>query len=83
MYRSPYLEAARTQFPLSRPANPATLAVWVDNQDGQGLLPVPEDTDASGDGWTYDLTSNSVIFGDGAVPGRGAVIQVDYETVCL
>jgi hypothetical protein len=75
--------AARTQFPLSRPANPATLAVQVDNQDGLGMQVVPEDTDGSGDGWTYDAVSNSVIFGDGVVPGRGATIQVDYETVCL
>ncbi|HOX43446.1 MAG TPA: choice-of-anchor D domain-containing protein [Myxococcota bacterium] len=75
--------AARTQFPLSRPANPLSLVVSVDNQDGQGLVVVPEDPDESGDGWVYDPISNSVIFGDDVVPGRGAVIQVEYETVCL
>jgi len=75
--------AARTQFPLSRPANPGTLAVWVDSQDGQGPQAVPEDLDLSGDGWSYDPITNSVIFGDGVVPGRGAAIQIDYETVCL
>ncbi len=75
--------AARTQFPLSRQANPPTIVVTVDEHDGSGPQPVPLDEDESGDGFTYDQESNSIVFGDDVVPGRGATIQVDYETVCL
>ena len=75
--------AARTQFPLTRPANSATIEVTVDAHDGNGPQPVPEDTTGSGNGWEYDENSNSIVFGDNAVPPRGATITVSYETTCL
>jgi hypothetical protein len=75
--------AARTQFPLTRPANPATIAVFVDNHDGNGQQAIPEDLDGSGDGWEYDAPSNSIVFGDDVVPARGATISVSYEATCL
>jgi hypothetical protein len=73
--------AARRQFPLSRPANPLTLRVTVDEHDGQGPQTVPEGPGP--ESFSYDPETNSIVFGDDAVPGRGATIQVDYETVCL
>ena len=75
--------AARTQFPLTRPANHSTIVVTVDEHDGNGPQTIPEDTDGSGDGWEYDANSNSIVFGDDVVPGRGATITVTYETTCL
>jgi len=73
--------AARTQFALTRQANPASIQVEVD--DGTGPVVIPEDTDQSGDGWTYDVPSNSVVFGDQVVPPRGATITIGYDTTCL
>ena len=75
--------AARTQFPLTRSAAPGTIVVTVDAHDGNGPQSVPEDIDGSGDGWEYDGSSNSIVFGDDAVPPRGATITVSYETTCL
>jgi len=75
--------AARTQFPLTRPAQVGTIEVTVDAHDGNGPQPVPEDTTGSGDGWEYDENSNSIVFGDNAVPPRGATITISYETTCL
>jgi hypothetical protein len=75
--------AARTQFPLTRPANPTTIAITVDNHDGSGPQVIDEDLAGSGDGWEYDEPTNSIVFGDNVVPGRGATISVSYETTCL
>jgi hypothetical protein len=75
--------AARTQFPLTRQAAPDSILVEVDAHDGQGPQVVDRDADGSGDGWEYDAPSNSVVFGDQVVPGRGATISVTYDTVCL
>jgi hypothetical protein len=73
--------AARTQFALTRQANPASIQVEVD--DGSGPVVIPEDVDQSGDGWIYDVPSNSVVFGDQVVPPRGASITIGYDTTCL
>ncbi|MBN2497313.1 MAG: choice-of-anchor D domain-containing protein [Deltaproteobacteria bacterium] len=73
--------AARTQFPLTRPAQPDTIVVMID--EGDGFVVVPFDEDESGDGWTYDEETNSIVFGDEVVPGRGATIEASYETICL
>jgi hypothetical protein len=75
--------AARTQFPLTRPANPTTIVVTVDEHDGNGPQTIPEDTAGDGSGWEYDIPTNSVVFGDLVVPGRGATITISYETTCL
>ncbi|MBW2704110.1 MAG: choice-of-anchor D domain-containing protein [Deltaproteobacteria bacterium] len=73
--------AARTQFPLSRLAQQSSIVVTVD--EGDGPVTVPYDPDDDGDGWIYDGETNSIIFGDNVVPGRGATIEVSYETTCL
>jgi hypothetical protein len=33
-------------------------------------------------GWTYYHDTNSVYFGDGAVPAKGQTIEISYDTVC-
>ena len=46
-------------------------------------MTIPQDIDYSGDGWEYDVPSNSVVFGDQVVPARGATITIGYDTTCL
>ena len=75
--------AARTQFPLSRPASEPSIGVTVDNNDGNGPVVVPQDTTGDGNGWVYDEETNSVVFGDAVAPGRGATIVVNYEATCI
>ncbi len=62
----------KSQFFLSRLADPATVAVQVNSK-------------ACAAGWRYDAPSNSIIFDLTGVcmPGPGDTIQVDYETLCL
>jgi hypothetical protein len=45
---------------------------------------VPEAScDGCPDGWTYDPNSNTIYFGDDAVPDKGARIEVSYTATCL
>jgi hypothetical protein len=70
--------ASIREFPLSRPADAGTLTVTVD-----GVVVPPCGTAGCADGYTYYPDTNSIYFGDGIVPGRGARVEVDYEAVCL
>lgn len=64
----------RGQFYLSRQADPLTIRVKVNGsvikQNAQ-------------EGWTYDSTSNSILFSKKQLPPPGATIQVEYKAVCL
>ncbi len=66
------LQAAgvREAFPLSYDAVPETIVVYVDD-----LEQAPSATD----GWTYDPATDEIRFHGSAVPGRGAVVVVEYE----
>ena len=65
-------------FPLSRPADPATIAVTVDNN------PVPEAGIPNGpNGWTYIQQNNAVWFGDNVLPDVGSVVRITYTALCL
>ena len=64
----------RTQFFLSRPADPKTIQVKVDGRS------VPQ---SSSSGWVYDTSNNSVNFAKSAVPGAGKVIEITYQALCL
>jgi hypothetical protein len=64
----------KTQFFLSRPADPSTIQVKVNGAT------VPK---SSTSGWTYDGASNSVNFSPAAVPKSGALIEVSYKALCL
>lgn len=64
----------RSQFFLSRPANPATIKVEVDGK------PVAQNASS---GWTYDAASNSIIFAASAIPQAGQTIKVTYQALCL
>lgn len=65
-------------FPLSRPADPATIAVTVDGS------PVPQAGVTGGpDGWTYLQQQNAVWFGDNVLPPGGSVVRIAYTALCL
>ena len=65
-------------FPLSRPADPATIVVTVDN------TPVPEAGIPNGpNGWTYIQQTNAVWFGDNVLPPAGSVVRITYTALCL
>ena len=59
-----------TQFYLSRLPDPATIVIHVNGAT------VPEDAT---NGWTYQSTSNSIVFHGSAIPPQGAVINVDFQ----
>ncbi len=63
----------RTQFFLSRPADPSSIQVKVNGQV------IPQGTN----GWTYDANNNSVNFSKNAVPSAGALIEISYNALCL
>ncbi|HUU00678.1 MAG TPA: choice-of-anchor D domain-containing protein [Myxococcota bacterium] len=73
--------AAIREFPLSRPADPGTIVVTLNDQ------PVPKascnDCDACTDGWVYYPDTNSVCFGADYVPDKGDKIEVSYTAACL
>lgn len=60
-----------TQFYLNRLPIPSTIQVIVD-----GVLVSAAD-------WTYDATSNSILFASGATPAQGANIQVKFDPATL
>ena len=74
---------ARRQFPLSRPATPATIEV----RKCSGTCPSDPSTcpivnqDAS-NGWTFDASVNAVSFNGSSIPGAGECIWVTYIAIC-
>jgi hypothetical protein len=69
--------AGLRDFPLTRPADPASISVLVDS--------TPVDRAACSGcagGWTYYPDTNSVYFGDTVVPDKGQTIEISYDTVC-
>lgn len=58
-----------SKFPLSAPANLATLQVWVNG------VPVPY---SETNGFTYKAATYMVEFAEAAIPPKGAVIDVSY-----
>jgi len=65
-------------FPLSRPADPATIEVTVDS------TPVPEAGIPNGpNGWTYIEQTNAVWFGENVLPPNGSIVRVTYTALCL
>ena len=75
---------ARRQFPLSRPATAGTITVEVCDDDGNGnpinCQSVPYD---GTNGWTFDATTNSIVFNGNEVPGPSQHISVTYDTICF
>ncbi|MCK6510102.1 hypothetical protein L6R29_09065, partial [Myxococcota bacterium] len=63
----------RDQFFLSRTPEPPTIQVKVD-----GVV-IPQ---SSANGWTYDVTSNSILFASSARPNTGTRIEVSYRAIC-
>lgn len=61
----------KTQFFLTRPADPATVQVWV-----QGI--------ECEEGWSYDQASNSVIFDQygSCMPEPEEIVLIHYEVIC-
>lgn len=64
----------RSEFYLSRQADPKTLVVKVNGSV------IPEDAQ---DGWAYESTSNAIHFSKTKLPAPGATIQVEYKAICL
>ncbi|MCB9640227.1 MAG: choice-of-anchor D domain-containing protein [Myxococcales bacterium] len=63
----------RSQFFLSRPAEPGSIVVKVDGKIiSQG-----------GNGWTFDAAANSITFDVGATPQVGSTVTVTYKARCL
>ena len=75
--------AAIREFPLSRPADEATIAVTVNGSSIPKASCNDPDNAACQDGWIYDPNTNTVYFGDDVVPERGDTIEVDYTALCL
>ena len=74
---------ARTVFPLTaQPADPASLAVAVANQQGAPFVPVPQTGPNNAPEWSYDATTNAVVFDPLAAPEAGEVVQVTYSVAC-
>ena len=70
--------SAIREFPLSRPADPATISATVDGTS------VPQASSVGGaDGWTHYADTNTVFFGDDVVPDRGQRIEISYTAVCF
>lgn len=63
-----------SQFFLSREPVPSSIVVTVN-----GVI-IPEDVS---NGWTYDSSSNSIIFHGSAIPPQGAQIIVDFDPVTI
>ncbi len=69
--------SAIREFPLSRPADPNSIAVSVDGS------PVNRASSEGGaDGWTHYADTNTLFFGDNVVPDRGQRIEVTYSAMC-
>jgi hypothetical protein len=66
----------RVEFFLSRPADPSTVRVY-DLADCDGSARTPRTT-----GFTFDASSNSVIFDEPTAPQPGDCFEVEYEAAC-
>lgn len=64
----------RSQFFLTRQADPKTIVVKVDGQI------VPQDPNI---GWTYNASDNSILFSKPSIPRPGTTTQVSYLALCL
>jgi hypothetical protein len=64
----------RTQFFLSRQADPKTIVVKVNGTVVK---------ESQRDGWIYETSSNSVNFGPAQIPPPGSTIVVEYKAICL
>ena len=64
----------RSQFFLSRPAEPNSIQVKVNGKVVR--------KSASG-GWTYDPSNNSINFASSVIPPANATIEVTYKTICI
>jgi len=66
----------RVQFFLTRLADPGTVQVTVDG------APCPSQ---GGNNWTYQASSNSVIFKENGacMPAEGQLVRIAYDTLCL
>ena len=74
---------ARTVFPLTaQPADPSTIAVGVADQPGDPFVPVPSVGPNNAPEWSYDSTTNAVVFDPLAAPEPGEVVQVTYTVAC-
>lgn len=60
-----------TVFPLNSPSNGQNISVYVNGT----VVPVSTDN-----GYTYDPSSNSIIFSGSAIPANGATITVTYNS---
>ncbi|OGQ90240.1 MAG: hypothetical protein A2289_20065 [Deltaproteobacteria bacterium RIFOXYA12_FULL_58_15] len=77
---------ARRQFPLSRPATPVTIDVWVCPSTcpevpsaAAGCTHVQQN---GADGWTYDADVNAVTFHGNSLPEAGECVAVSYIAMC-
>jgi hypothetical protein len=74
---------ARTSFPLTaQPAEPSSIVVAVANQPGAPFVTVPQVGPMNAPEWSYDATSNAVVFDPLAAPEPGNVVQVTYTVAC-
>ena len=64
----------RTEFRLSRAADPKTIKVQINGNT------VPQSTK---DGWSYDAKNNSILFSKNQTPAPRATISVRYNATCL
>jgi hypothetical protein len=64
----------RTQFFLSRQAEPKTIRVKVNGR------PIKQDPQ---DGWTYNSANSFIQFTKSQIPEPAATIEVEYQAVCL
>ncbi|MFM2152538.1 MAG: hypothetical protein RL199_973 [Pseudomonadota bacterium] len=63
--------SSRAGFALSRLADPGSIQVTVAGQ----VSPAGH--------WSYDANANAVVFAAGHIPGAGAAVVIDYDTLCL
>ncbi|MBI5497154.1 MAG: choice-of-anchor D domain-containing protein [Deltaproteobacteria bacterium] len=78
----------KTQFFLSRNADPAQLTVCIAQDDpvvtpSTACAPVAAAPEGSATGYFYEASTNSIVFNSGSVPQRGQYIKVTYEAACF
>jgi hypothetical protein len=74
---------ARTVFPLTaQPADPTTIVVAVAEMQGAPFVTVPPTGPNNAPEWSYDATTNAVVFDPLAAPEAGEVVQVTYNVAC-
>ena len=68
--------AFRSSFGLTRRPMVETIEVRVNGN------PVARGQEGGQSGWFYDREANAVVFNPGAIPVRGAQIEIEYDTLC-